>query len=812
MALISQSIPNLVGGISQQPDVLRRPNQCLDQLNAYSDPVSGLKKRSGSKYLATFDEANTNQYFKINRDSTERYIVGVSSSGIEVFGLDGTKFTVNAPTGYSYLGGLQGSYRTVTIADFTFITNPAKVVSMSPLATSSNSNVGMVFIRAVDYNVTYSISIDGVTPVSFTTGGTAPISVSTVASQLAAALDTRPNITAVAKGGLIKFTVSNSTSYAMSAFSSLGENYITAIPGTIQNFGDLPSTGFADVKVRVTGDPSSNLDDYYVRFVSNVANADGSGTWIEAVGFDVQYQLDASTMPHVLVREANGTFTFKEFTWDDKVCGDDLSNANPSFVGKTINNLLFFRNRLGFLSDTNIILSESGKVSNFFRTTVTTIIDSDPIDLAVAGQTVDILSNSIEVIDGLLLFSKSNQFLFNVGDSDILSIETASITNISSYQSNSEVDPIRVGDSILFLTERDKKTGVREYFYQSSGSSTSSVNITNHVPFLLPRTIRHMAESSTESIVLFVDTNSTVLYCYQYLWSGDQKVMSSWGRWNFQESTIKHAEVFEDYLYVLLDRFGNTVLEQVPLSNAFILDPLPGEICLDQYTTIQEGTKVFNGTSTLVTLPFRFYDAEGSLTPVCIAITDNPNEDIQVGDTIPVLSYSESGMGCTIELPGDWSGVTDNAIAGTTFDFSYVFSSPSIKDERDNADIDNNLMVRTYTIQVVDTGDCSFKVTVNLEPNVIDTVFIASVEDWSLIDDMSSLPGAEEDYHIYSLDRWFPDNNLSKSFNKIDYPVRIPIISRASRFRLQALSNSPYPTRIAKASWEATVHRRNREV
>lgn len=45
MALITHDIPNLIGGVSQQPDAIRLPNQCEAQVNAISSPVRGLHKR-----------------------------------------------------------------------------------------------------------------------------------------------------------------------------------------------------------------------------------------------------------------------------------------------------------------------------------------------------------------------------------------------------------------------------------------------------------------------------------------------------------------------------------------------------------------------------------------------------------------------------------------------------------------------------------------------------------------------------------------------------------------------------------------------
>ena len=45
MPLVSRTIPNLVQGVSQQPEVLRLSSQATSQINGFSSVVEGLKKR-----------------------------------------------------------------------------------------------------------------------------------------------------------------------------------------------------------------------------------------------------------------------------------------------------------------------------------------------------------------------------------------------------------------------------------------------------------------------------------------------------------------------------------------------------------------------------------------------------------------------------------------------------------------------------------------------------------------------------------------------------------------------------------------------
>ena len=51
MTSITQKIPNLIGGISQQPDELVPLGSVKDALNVIPDVTDGLRKRSGSRLV-----------------------------------------------------------------------------------------------------------------------------------------------------------------------------------------------------------------------------------------------------------------------------------------------------------------------------------------------------------------------------------------------------------------------------------------------------------------------------------------------------------------------------------------------------------------------------------------------------------------------------------------------------------------------------------------------------------------------------------------------------------------------------------------
>ena len=86
MAGITQEIPNYgIGGISQQPDQLKRPGQVKDAVNVIPDVIHGLYKRPGAERVgvAKLTDVQTNgSYFHYHRDEVEgNYLGQVASDG-----------------------------------------------------------------------------------------------------------------------------------------------------------------------------------------------------------------------------------------------------------------------------------------------------------------------------------------------------------------------------------------------------------------------------------------------------------------------------------------------------------------------------------------------------------------------------------------------------------------------------------------------------------------------------------------------------------------------------------------------------------
>lgn len=384
------------------------------------------------------------------------------------------------------------------------------------------------------------------------------------------------------------------------------------LTATLQQFSNLKDEAETDVigsTYKIEGDPELTDDAYYVeKTVENTGDTGDVYTEIEDprltnVGFD------ASTMPHQLVRTGATTFEFQTISWVDRAAGDDNTNPYPSFTGQTINDIFLHRNRFGFLSGDNVIFSESGAPNffNFFRTTVTQLLDSDPIDVSANNTRVADLQYAVAFNDDLLLFSEQTQFVLSADE--LLTPSTVEITPTTEFVTSTTCRPVLAGRNVYFPVERTEYTGIREYFVDVDNRGNDAADITKHVPRYIDKDVYKIIPSANDDILFILNrTSPNICDVYQWYWAqtgqGLNKLQSAWHKWDFGTGTIiKNMDLIDNTVYLVIERDSKTYLEAIDLTTRKFDVDLPYQIRIDRRSSIQ-GVYDAGTSKTTWTLPF----------------------------------------------------------------------------------------------------------------------------------------------------------------------------------------------------------------
>ena len=351
-------------------------------------------------------------------------------------------------------------------------------------------------------------------------------------------------------------------------------------------FGKLPGSkvepGFV---AKISGDKSTGQDDYYVSWNSSVWKETFRPKYSQISNKRARDQLDETTMPVQLYKAFDTNdkiyFILKLIEYPSRTVGDDVTNPFPSFADYdedlhpnglyTINDIFFHRNRLGFISDENVILSEAANYFNFFANTVLSVLDTSVVDVAVSNNQVAILKSAIPFQEALLLFSDLQQF--KLSSDEFLTPTSVSVAVATNFETSTEAKPVPAGKTIFFPFQRGAFSGIREYMIDVASETNDANEVTSHVPDYIEGVVKKMAVSSNEELlcVLADDADNSdslkrkELIVYKYYYSDQEKLQSSWSKWIF-DAEIIDMEFIGSVAYLLFRRNNKIYLEKLNLS------------------------------------------------------------------------------------------------------------------------------------------------------------------------------------------------------------------------------------------------------
>ena len=573
MALTTSAWGRPIQGVSQQPPKVRLEGQCEVQENAISSAVNGLYRRPGTRRINDLDQnfhPNTKFHY-YNRGGGERYIIAIEPGQAPViFDDEGDSLVVemDAPTSYLSSSNPFIDLKLSTISDFTFIANKGVTPQEDSETSDPLSNTAIVYCQFADYGRTYRIVINGSTEASMKTPDGSEsehieeVDTTVIATRLNNQLSTLSGFSTTRVGNTIFISRDNGNSFSVRTEDGADGKDLIAIFHSVSTVDSLPPNAPENYRIEILGQGGG--DRYWLRAEGQDA---GTVRWIETVAPGIPYRLDASTMPHALVRDrfvgGKAVFKFIRIDWDEREVGDSRTNPMPSFVQdqEPIRSVGTFQNRLFFTAGESVVYSQSNFFFNFFKTTVREDLDDSPVDVFADTNQVNLLENSA-VLDGdVVFFSENGQFLQS-GDNPMTQ-ENATLRYASSFENTVEAAPVAAGDVIFFPFEYGRFTGIREFYTDSLTDTKRARPVTDHVDQYIQGKARLLATSTNRNQLLVLADDPDVVYVYAWIWEGQERVQSSWSIWRFPDSVIKFMAYDKETIFFVIERGGVTSIEYI---------------------------------------------------------------------------------------------------------------------------------------------------------------------------------------------------------------------------------------------------------
>ena len=523
----------------------------------------------------------------------------------------------------------------------------------------------------------------------------------------------------------------------------------------------------------------------------------------------VRLGLDPATMPHALVNNRDGTFTFKKLDlstaqaadndnyWKDRVVGDKTTNPFPTFLGKNIQEIFFHRNRLGLIADEQVVLSRPSDYFNFFIVSSIATSDDNPVDITVSDLKPAFIHHALANQKGVALFSDNAQFLLFT-ESDIFSPSTARIKKVSSYECDPTIDPVDLGVSLLFVNTVAAYSRAYEIAIVDDDVPPKIDELTRVAPEYIPSDITLVTNSTGLGITSYAKKGSSNFYHYKLYNVGNRRPQSAFYSWTVT-GAIQHAVYTGGKFYTVTLQGSTYILSKheyitdATAGTSYTLggtssevgDPLKTarwfEACLDtshipassdiSYTP--QGGHVTGPSFTDVTLPYPPTSADDFYL-VALAGTDSDGSSV-AGTVIKANSvYPTKATFENVDLTG-WT-IACGYKYTTTIEMPIIYLDLNPREDIVNYDTDADLRISGINFNMGVGGPIEF----HLSSTMADMADITQTDSGMLTDSS-----------VFSS----PPADLHKR-------VRVPIQRKNDKYNLTIKIPDPFSTSIVSATWD----------
>jgi len=793
------SYDNFIQGVSQQPESQRVPGQVTEQINCLSSVVHGLTRRPNLELFANLSlDTHSNFYTYDRGDGQEKYLIYTYNDAIKVINLEtGADCVVNKDValGFNYITGAgAGDLKFSTIGDTTFIANANKIPAMNTPSYIDTKHRWIFHLKKASFGITYEIRcqryaglID--TAATVTTPDTAVISATEADKRIS--LDTLDILTDLkdylnnyatlrgwtdydiwAENGII-YLISD-TYKEFSVMDGNGNSELMMTYTSVQSYDDLPNTAAAFINVKVKGADDSDANDYYVEFIPDLdTSTPSSGHWEEALAPGLDQHIISTYMPHTLTRTGVDTFYFGAKSWVDRGAGDDLSNPVPSFIGRGITDIAFYKNRMVLSTADTVCASAVDDYYNFFSSTVVTTEPDGPLDSESSGAQVANLHHMLPFHGSLVTFGEESQYVHS--GSTAFDLKNFALNPTSNYGSTPICRPAVSSDKLYVPFKKGTHTGIRAFSMDDLTGNFRGYDLTEHVPSYLAGTCKKVVVSNDHNI-LFVLASSYELYVYQWYQSGNEVKQQAWHKWTFpQVYAIKDIACIHSKLYVVYRSSSSTYqLGFLDLTK----EALPGTANLCHMDYGQGVIATDTGSTYDLTIPSYFIDND-LVDYLCITPAYYFSE---TGTELNPSRYVISGSTISINKEGlTFNGGDLKFILGVPYVSGITLTRPFVKDQLGRSKIGHTLRIKDMHFALENTGYIDFT------------------------------------FHAYGASKTISfDSNLigvltlNQQRSLVDYVLRAPLRVRSDKLQITASSDKLDQFNLISASWNGTHREKGR--
>ena len=355
--------------------------------------------------------------------------------------------------------------------------------------------------------------------------------------------------------------------------------------------------------------------------------------------------------------------------------GDQESSPIPEFFDRTITHMRMFQDRLMIVAGSTVFMSRSGDYFNFFRESVLTVRDDDPIEVFAQGTEDDIITTGVQHDRNVILCGRRYQYI--VPGRENMTPRNPYVGVLATYEGANLTSHAVAGSLLFFCQRREKRLTLQQMSPGVVADRLDAFDVSSQLDGYLTGTPKQIVAMTAPGIV-FVRTRELTngFYVYSYLDTNDnsERLFDSWSRWTVDESLGTLLGISADDSGLLAVTLRDTLTGPALVLDRFVRETSPST--------------------------FPYLDSHQPL-----ATSDHIGENACVAfDNTSVRHLIGTTLARRAELEAQFPDQVLALYVGTLFDSSVTLTSPYIRDRDDKIILDAKLTISKLTVAMSNTA------------------------------------------------------------------------------------------------------------
>ena len=552
----------------------------------------------------------------------------------------------------------------------------------------------------------------------------------------------------------------NNDTLTLMVASGRGDDSIVVKNYQTGNISGLPKYCVPNVIRKIQPDPTSQSGVYYLRSApldGTTASVMTEVIWVEAFNPAEETSFEAGSNFYTLNVDTN---TLEAFNLERRAIGDNISNPPRDFIGKRVEHIDMFQDRLLVLAGNKMNLSKTRDFKQFWRNSATSLLLTDPTDVGTSGNN-STLKHAVYHNKDLLVFAGDKQF--KISGQQPITPQTAALPITTANECNLDVAPVLMGSYVYYAVNHGSSGGVRRFEIQVDTNMDTSVPISDHIIGMIPGRITLLVANPNQTM-LIVRSNAckpNEFFVFEEQRWGESRIMS-WCTWRLRDGvTINNIDIANETITV---RYNTWEYMHCSLKG--------GRTWPETEVRMDELAVLLRGTDGMVEVP-KSYDIEHPDFRLVLGTKYNGNTPLR--NTLTQLDWVPAG-----ERNGNWLldvGGTENAnvYAGYKYEAVYEPTRPYERDREGNVRTTDRLRVAHYFLELSNTYEIRRRII---------------SEHWDIPDDEFTSRNAATQQYIDEVKPFTGQWRTSVDMNADDCTVEF-------------INDSPYAATIASISYRA---------